>query len=59
MSNMNCGPYYQKLSKRRHEVIHTLDHVQKELGTMDESKGSIDTPTYKRRSALLDSLAGC
>jgi RNA polymerase-binding transcription factor DksA len=46
-----------KLKKRRSEIIKTLDHVQNEMHTIDESKEWVDQAAYVSRVQLLEGLA--
>jgi len=49
--------YYDKLEKRRGEIIRTLEHVQNEQRIVDENKDWIDRAAYESRCHLLDNLA--
>ena len=49
-------PYYEKLEKRRGEIMRTLEHVRKEQRTVDENKDWIDRAAYQSRCHLLGSL---
>jgi RNA polymerase-binding transcription factor DksA len=49
--------YYDRLRNRRHEIMMTLEHVQKEQRTMDENRDWIDRAAYNSRVHLLDNLA--
>lgn len=57
MSRINYDAYHEKLTRRRGEVIRTLEHVRKELAVVDENKEWIDKAAYKSRCELLDGLA--
>jgi RNA polymerase-binding transcription factor len=48
--------HYERLRKRRDQVMLTLEHVQRELRAVDDNKDWIDHAAYKRRVDLLDSL---
>ena len=50
-------PYYDKLKKRRGEIMRTLEHVQDEQRTVDENTEWIDRAAYESRCQLLDNLA--
>ena len=49
--------YFDKLRKRRDEIVKTLEYVQKERIIVDENKEWIDKTAYESRCHLLDSLA--
>ena len=49
--------HYDRLRNRRHEIMMTLEHVQKEQRTMDENRDGIDRAAYDSRVHLLDNLA--
>ena len=50
-------PYYEKLKKRRNEIMRTLEYVQKEQRTVDENKDWTNRAAYQSRCHLLRSLA--
>ena len=48
--------YYERLRKRRAEIMVTLEHLQNELRTLNGNRDWIDHASYKSRVDLLDSL---
>ena len=57
MIAIRIEPYHAQLSKRRREILKTLEHVQKQQGEIEENKEWVDKAAYLSRCRLLDSLA--
>jgi RNA polymerase-binding transcription factor DksA len=57
MNYINYAPYYERLRRRRDEIIKTRKHLQKEQRVVDENEEWLDRAAYKSRVDLLDSLA--
>ena len=57
MIAIKCGRHYDKLEKRRGEVMRTLKNLQKEQRMVDENTDRIDRAAYQSRCHLLGSLA--
>ena len=49
--------YYDRLKKRRREIIRTLKHVQNEQCMVNENTDWIDKAAYESRCHLLNNLA--
>ena len=56
MKQENNETYYERLRKRRDEIMMTLEHVRKEQRTVDDNKDWIDHAAYASRVDLLDNL---
>lgn len=48
--------YYERLRKRRTEVMMTLEHVRKEQRLVDDNTDWMDQAAYESRVDLLDNL---
>jgi DnaK suppressor protein len=57
MSSINCESYYERLKRRRAEVITTREHLQREQRVVDENNDWLDRAAYESRVDLLDNLA--
>ncbi len=57
MNQISNETYYERLRRRRDEVMMTREHLQKELRTVEENKDWIDHAAYESRIDLLDSLS--
>jgi DnaK suppressor protein len=56
MSGMSFEPYQQKLTRRRRDVVRTLEYVRTELAVVAKNKELIDETAYQSRCELLDGL---
>jgi RNA polymerase-binding transcription factor len=56
MNHTHYEPHYDRLVKRRDEIIMTRKHLQSEQQAVDENKDWLDHAAYQSRVELLDSL---
>ncbi len=54
--DIRTGKHYDQLSKRRHQVVLTLRHVENERNEAEENTEWLDRAAYETRIALLDQL---
>ena len=57
MNAINYKPYYERLRRRRDEVMTTRAHLEREQRVVDENQVWLDRAAYQSRVELLDSLA--
>jgi RNA polymerase-binding transcription factor DksA len=57
MNSINYEPYYERLKRRRDEVITTREHLRREQRVVDENEDWLDRAAYESRVDLLDNLA--
>ena len=57
MNAVNYAPYYERLRRRRDEIIKTRKHLEKEQRVVDQNEEWLDRAAYKSRVDLLDNLA--
>jgi RNA polymerase-binding transcription factor len=56
MNQSNNKLYYDRLRRRRDEIMMTREHLRKEQRTVDENKDWVDRAAYESRVGLLDNL---
>jgi len=56
MNSAKIGCFADKLLKRKHQVILTLQHLKKEQGQVEENNDWLDAATHASRVRLLDRL---
>ena len=56
MNEMRAGIHFDRLTKRRAELISTLQHLHKEQAEVERNTDWLDQAAYERRVALLDRL---
>ena len=54
--DIRTGKHYDQLNKRRHQVVLTLQHIEKERREAEENTDWLDRATYESRIALLNQL---
>jgi RNA polymerase-binding protein DksA len=57
MNQINNNEHYERLRRRRDEVMMTREHLKKEQRVVDENKDWIDQAAYENRIGLLGDLA--
>ncbi|HEY6996344.1 MAG TPA: hypothetical protein VH851_00370 [Candidatus Binatia bacterium] len=57
MNAVNYAPYYERLRRRRDEIIKTRKHLEKEQRVVDQNEEWLDRASYESRVHLLDNLA--
>ena len=58
MNEMRVGINFDRLTKRRAELLSTLQHVNKERTEVESNTDWLDQAAYESRIALLDRLNG-
>jgi DnaK suppressor protein len=54
--DIRTARHYDQLNKRRHQVVLTLQHIEKERNEAEENTDWLDRAAYETRIALLDQL---
>jgi RNA polymerase-binding transcription factor DksA len=58
MNEMRAGINFDRLTKRRAELLSTLQHLHKEQAEVERNTDWLDQAAYESRVALLDRLDG-
>ncbi len=57
MGSINYGSYYERLKRRREEVMATREHLRREQRVVDENNDWLDRAAYESRVDLLGNLS--
>jgi DnaK suppressor protein len=58
MDEITAGRHFDKLTKRREQVVMTLQHIAHERRQVEQNTDWLDQAAYKSRVNLLDRLTG-
>lgn len=56
MDGINAARYFERLSKRRRELVATLNHLAKERQQVESNTDWLDQTAYQNRRRLLERL---
>lgn len=57
MNLVNYAPHYERLRRRRDEIVTTREHLKREQRAVEDNDEWLDRASYESRVHLLDNLA--